>query len=241
MLVVRKADPTVGAWPPMSGFDCRRQAAADLDEVARQVLSSFALTRPSLGLLRQGNAGGFSGARLWRSRGMTGDLCLRAWPSEAITASGLQVIHDLMRSARDAGLAFVPLLLQTYTGATWVAEGGRLWDVATWMPGRADFHDHPSYTRLEAACTALARLHRIWALTGCSEGACPAVGRRLGSFAHWKRLLASGWRPGFSGSRPDRLTSQAERAWKLLDGPSIEFRRIIPVDRSASAFATVHV
>jgi Ser/Thr protein kinase RdoA (MazF antagonist) len=185
-----------------------------LDDIARQVLARFDLVQPTLGLVSYGNAGGFSGARLWRAKSVAGDVCLRAWPSGAVSSSRLQAIHDLMRAAR-AGLHFVPRLLETSTGSTWVSEDGRLWDASSWMPGRADYHDHPSRARLEAACTALAHLHETWTRAGCTEGPCPAVGRRLARFGEWKRLLTSGWRPEFSDSR-DPVLSPAERAWELL-------------------------
>jgi Ser/Thr protein kinase RdoA (MazF antagonist) len=186
-----------------------------LDDIARQVLGRFDLAQPTLGLVSYGNAGGFSGARLWRAKSVAGDVCLRAWPSGAVSSSRLQAIHDLMRAARGAGLQFVPRLLETSTGSTWVSEDGRLWDASSWMPGRADYHEHPSRARLEAACTALAHLHETWKRAGCAEGPCPAVGRRLTRFGEWKRLVTSGWRPDFSDPR-DPVLSPAELAWELL-------------------------
>ncbi len=188
---------------------------SDLDSIAPEILTCFALTQPGLGLVRQGNGGGFSGARLWRARSLAGDVCLRAWPSEAITSSWLRRIHDLMRSARGAGLDFIPQLLQTVAGATWISAAGRLWEAASWMPGRADYHDHPSRARLEAACAALAALHRVWGSIDSTKGACPAVRRRLARFEEWKGLLASGWRPDFGDSR-DPTVPAAQRAWAAL-------------------------
>ena len=98
----------------MIGHRCG--APSDLDGIALQVLTRFALAQPGLGLASQGNAGGFSGARLWRAKSLAGEVCLRAWPSEAIGSSRLQWIHNLMRSAREAGLDFVPRLFQTSAG-----------------------------------------------------------------------------------------------------------------------------
>jgi Ser/Thr protein kinase RdoA (MazF antagonist) len=186
-----------------------------LDDIARQVLARFDLVQRTLGLASFGNAGGFSGARLWRAKSVAGDVCLRAWPPGAFSPSRLQKIHDLMQAARGAGLQFVPRLLETRTGSTWVTEAGRLWDAGSWMPGRADYHEHPSQARLEAACTALAHLHQTWTRAGCTEGPCPAVGRRLARFEDWKRLLTSGWRPDFSNSL-DPVLAPAELAWELL-------------------------
>src|SRR5580692_10321663 len=113
-----------------------------LDDIARQVLGRFDLAQPTLGLVSYGNAGGFSGARLWRAKSVSGDVCLRAWPAGVISLSMLHAVHDLMRAARGAGLHFVPRLLETCTNSTCVAEADRLWDACSWMPGRADYHDH---------------------------------------------------------------------------------------------------
>src|SRR5260221_14393216 len=96
----------------------------------------------------QGNRGGFSGARLWRCSGVAGAFCLRAWPGTGPTPERLRWIHGLMKSARAAGLTFVPELLTTPAGATFVAHAGQLWELSTWMPGCADFHTHPTTVRL---------------------------------------------------------------------------------------------
>jgi Ser/Thr protein kinase RdoA (MazF antagonist) len=212
----------------------RYGAPSDLDGIALQVLTRFALAQPGLGLASQGNAGGFSGARLWRAKSLAGDVCLRAWPSEAIASSRLQWIHDLMRSARGAGLDFVPRLFQTSAGATWISAAGRLWEATSWMPGRANYHDHPSPERLEAACGALAALHRVWGSINSTKGACPAVGRRLARFDEWKALLASGWRPDFGDSR-DSIAPTARRSWAVL------LRRADRIPNDLSEWADQHM
>jgi hypothetical protein len=199
----------------MSGFHSCRQAPPELDGIARQVLAHFDLAQPKLGLVSYGNAGGFSGAHLWRAKGVLGDICLRAWPAGAVCSSRLKAIHDLMRAARGAGLEYVPGLFETCTHSTWVNEAGRLWEVNSWMPGRADYHDNPSQARLEAACKSLARLHAAWVRVGSTEGICPAIGRRMARFEEWKNLVASGWRPDFS-DLCDPARSPAELAWELL-------------------------
>jgi len=106
-----------------------------------------------------GNHGGFSGATLWRITGDRGDWCLRAWPEGGMDCERLTKIHRLMDQARTAGLAFVPRVHQTIRGHSCVEYGGRLWEVVSWMPGKADFWQQPSAARIEAACTALAQVH----------------------------------------------------------------------------------
>src|SRR5262249_44344089 len=90
-----------------------------------------------------GNRGGFSGARLWRVRAHAGALCLRAWPAGEPAARVL-ARHALMKAARDTGLAFVPAVVAASGGVTVVEEGGRVWELQQWLPGRADYRDAPS-------------------------------------------------------------------------------------------------
>jgi homoserine kinase type II len=150
-----------------------------LDPVAPAVLARYpALLRPT-GLVALGNRGGFSGARLWRAASAAGPLCLRAWP-EHETAARLAFRHGLMATARAEGLAFVPGVLPAADGQTFVACAGRLWELAEWLPGRADFHQRPTSARLAAACRALARLHAAWERSPAPVvGPIPAVRRRL--------------------------------------------------------------
>ncbi len=134
-----------------------------------------------------GDAGGFSGARLWRITA-DGRWCLRAWPAEGPTETELAIIHDLMGKAAET-LPFVPRLRRHgKTGRTWIAEYGRLWEMATWQPGRADFHEQPSLGKLAAAVEALARLHRVWMPIPLRYGVCPAVVRRLEKLKAWQAL-----------------------------------------------------
>ena len=119
-----------------------------------------------------------------------------------------------MRSARDGFcLEFVPELIATEGMTTWLTFGGRTWEVTSWMPGRADFHVHPTRERLEAACQALAWLHRAWAIPTLPAAPCSAVLRRLQTLQRWHSLLDSGWMPLFT---PGPLAVPSRRAWDLL-------------------------
>src|SRR6059058_1529096 len=85
----------------------------------------------------QSDAGGLSGARLWRLRASRGDWCLKAHPVATTSAEQLVFGHRLMHIARDMGLHFITAVLPTRAGQTHVASGGWLWDVTTWQPGEA--------------------------------------------------------------------------------------------------------
>jgi homoserine kinase type II len=191
--------------------------APALDRLACEALDHYPSVRPGDRRIPLGNQGGFSGASLWRIESEAGSYCLKAWPvSSGPSPQRLASIHSLMNAARVSGLAFVPSVFTTHRGATWVELAGRLWDLTTWMPGRAAFHDRPTRPRLEAACVALAQLHTAWHNYNPSVGLCPAVQRRLQSVSEWSQLVASGWRPRFDAGFADPLRPWAERAWQLL-------------------------
>lgn len=192
-----------------------------LDSYARNVLASYPALAGGTVLVSLGNAGGFSGASLWRVQTAAGHFCLRAWPVGGMAGARLLAIHRWMASARQAGLDCVPGVMPTRFGPTWVVAAYRLWDLTTWMPGLADSHAHPSRARLQAACTTLARLHRIWAGNTLAHGPCPAVHRRLQRARVWTELAASGWTPLSNDNLGDPVRPLAERAWRLLP-PRIE-------------------
>jgi homoserine kinase type II len=190
-------------------------SSASLDLTAQAVLDRYRFAVPGMTLNHLGNRGGFSGARLWRLEGRGGPYCLRAWPPTLMTGERLAGIHRLMTAARDSGLTFVPAVFATPQGSTWVEHRQRLWDLTSWLPGKADFHRRPTPARLTAACEALARLHLAWAGADTRPGPCPAVQRRLDFVREWTSLVASGWRPRFAAAS-DPVQPWAERAWRLL-------------------------
>jgi Ser/Thr protein kinase RdoA (MazF antagonist) len=209
---------------------------APLDLAAQDVLREYGITKwaPAANALAAlGNRGGFSGARLWRLETDAGPFCLRLWPADGPTPARLAWIHQLMRAARDAGLSFVPAVFPTSQGQTWVARGGRLWELTSWMPGKADFHGFPSPARLQAACSSLARLHSAWASVSQIDR-CPAIARRLERAQEWSNWVQSGWQPAFEQTQDASVKLWAERAWELLsDGmDSISSALVAWADRS---------
>lgn len=167
-------------------------------------------------LVALGTRGGFSGADLWRVQTAGEAFCLRAWPPDGPLPERLRDIHRWMWAATSAGLEFVPVLLSNLRGTTVTEHASRLWEVTTWMPGRADFHERPTPGRLEAACVALARLHRAWAGLSAGAGPCPAVRRRLERWQAWAALADSGWRPHWPAGSADPVCPWAERAWAAV-------------------------
>ena len=119
-------------------------------------------------------------------------------------------MHDHIALSRRRGLSYIPAVLPSDSGHTFVASAGRLWDLTTWMPGQADFHAQPSPERLAAACIALAQIHEAWRPVATTTGPCPALRRRLIRGREWSTLVGSGWQPPLEGADPvGPLTRQA--------------------------------
>ena len=157
-----------------------------MDAIAREVGQQYAEIRGASGWEALGNAGGFSGSRVWRIASAYGTFCLRAWPAARSTESVL-AIHRWMTQARLAGLPFVPRVVVASNHSTVIEAARRCWELTTWQCGRADFHANPSASRLRAAMTALAQLHRAWRVDREAVGASDAALRRLTILSAWER------------------------------------------------------
>src|SRR5262249_13985983 len=142
--------------------------------------------------------------------------CLRAWPPGSLALTELRCLHHLMTETHRAGLTFTPAVLATREGGTWVETNGRLWELTTWLPGRADYHQHPTPVHLRAACTALAQLHGVWARFAGAPGPCPAVRRRIERARAWAERVAAGWRPFTKAGEKEPIHPWAVRAWGVV-------------------------
>jgi thiamine kinase-like enzyme len=191
-----------------------------LSRAASDVLACYAA--PELSRAALGNAGGFSGARLWRVAAADGDWCLKAWPADAMSAPRLAQIHAWMSAAREAGLDFVPTVRIARDGVSALELAGRVWDMCEWMPGRAHVPATVKREHVSAAAEALARLHGVWFRLESRRGPCTAIARRLRRIAEWTEAVASGWRPDFAGD--DAVASLAQQVWELAP-PAVELSR----------------
>jgi Ser/Thr protein kinase RdoA (MazF antagonist) len=184
-----------------------------LEVTAAEVLARY--DPPARGWEALGNAGGFSGARLWRVTAADGDWCLKAWPPDGDRRQRLVQIHAWMSAARSAGLDFVPAVRRARDGSTVQVADGRAWDLCKWMPGKPRTATTTSGAHVLAACSALAQLHLVWSHDGRNFGPCEAVARRLRFLAEWDAAVGRGWRPEFDDTA-DPVAPHAGRAWRLL-------------------------
>jgi Ser/Thr protein kinase RdoA (MazF antagonist) len=194
----------------------------ELDRAAAEVLARY--DPPAQRWEALGNAGGFSGARLWRVAAAGGDWCLKAWPPDSNRRERLLEIHAWMSGARTAGLDFVPSIARARDGRTMQESEGRVWDLCQWIPGRPRTPATASRDHVAAACSAVAQLHVVWSREGQHHGPCQAVSRRLERLAEWDAEIASGWKPDFEKDASDPVTPLARRAWEFLP-PCLELAR----------------
>ncbi len=190
-------------------------------DLSSQVASVLAHYPPILALASWeplGNAGGFSGARIWRGTTSDGPFCLRAWPIGRWDEKRIRLIHAALERCR---LPIVPTVVPTRDGCTYVQVQQQFWEITNWLPGRADFRNQPSDSKLHNAMNALARIHDCWqpAQTRCAP--CPAVGRMLLAFQDWRNLIQSGWKPNYRLPYPTEIHDRARRAWYALLAGSV--------------------
>ncbi len=106
------------------------------------------------------NAGGFSGARLWRLSTARGRLSLRRWPAEHPDETRLGWIQSVVTHVGREGFELLPEPVKARNGDTVIRYDGHLWELATWLPGVADYWKDRRPEKLHSAAVALARFHR---------------------------------------------------------------------------------
>src|SRR6185503_8112507 len=127
------------------------------------VLEQYAGLGPIRCIHPLANAGGFSGSMLWRIEREAGDLCLRRWPREHPSADQLEFIHIVLGlwTFGQSELRCLPVPIWPKKGESFVKYDGHYWELAPWLPGKADFQEHPSRQRLASAMKVVARIHQV--------------------------------------------------------------------------------
>jgi Ser/Thr protein kinase RdoA (MazF antagonist) len=185
--------------------------------------------RPISPLEPLGNAGGLSGARLYRYRSGLGPLVARLWPVEGADLGRLAKIHGWLRKAGDLG--FVPVPISTLDGASVVDLDGRAWEVDPWMPGAADLSRPPRPARLRAAFGGLGTfLSRL--ASDRIEGPSPGLALRVSEL---EGLMVAGFRElrDQVARVPDDPASPLTRLW--IDRASALAPAIAEATRQAAA------
>jgi Ser/Thr protein kinase RdoA (MazF antagonist) len=157
-----------------------------------------------------GNSGGASGASLWRYESPRGSLVARAWPDSAQSLADIRVIHAWLVEA--APLSFIPAPLPDRRGETAREWRGRCWEIAPWMPGKAERSQSPSSARAQAAFTGLAEFHQRLARSS-RTGPSPGLRSRLGEL---ETLVARGGFAAIDEASPRDSRHDLARRWRLM-------------------------
>ena len=142
---------------------------------------------------------GFSGARVFRVEINEMAFCVRQWPT-GMPRERLLAIHGLLRHISGHADVPIPVPIPSADGGSVAAFDGQLWQVEPWLPGEADFDQHPTDARLRAAMMGLANWHRAAAqyepphrdtdwLLPCHEDRSPTVSARLRGLVQWRTEL----------------------------------------------------
>lgn len=132
------------------------------------------------------SSGGLSGAAIWRGDRDSRPLFCAKGYTPGIDPLGIATRQTWCEAAVRAGLAFVPRIVPNSRGETITSQNGLGWEIATWMPGEADFAERPSPAKLLSACDAVIDLLGVWRGLGTRLEVPLAVRNRLALFAEWE-------------------------------------------------------
>jgi Ser/Thr protein kinase RdoA (MazF antagonist) len=195
------------------------------DDSLQPVLSHYGLSGPGVRIEALANAGGWSGSLLWRITDQANrPFCLRRWPSEHPTTKRLEFIHSvLLHVGRELPIVAFPL--SAHSGHTFIQQAGHLWELTSWMPGRADFHANPAIVRLCAAMQSLAKFHNSAARFGSEIGIASAVTDRLNQLQQLDSIVLSGIENSLSTPLDREIDG---RGWQLLGALKQRLARPLP-------------
>ena len=162
---------------------------ASISTSTQRALSHFVPSKEITSITPLGNAGGFSGAQLWRLTVSGNEWCLRRWPQEHPSEKQLDWIHRVLFHAAKNGNDFLPLPCRLKNTKTHCRVDEAFWELSPWMAGKADFWEAPSDNRLAAALRALAEFHRATNQFAPQEvAAAPGIIAREKQLQQWQLL-----------------------------------------------------
>jgi homoserine kinase type II len=168
----------------------------------------------------------FSGAALWRITAVRGELCLRRWPPQFPGTERLEFLQAVLWHVNQEGFHRIPVPIETHHKHGFIWHAGHLWELTPWLPGRADYRESPSRSRLHNALIALAEFHdaaRTFPLPETGPMGSPGIADRAlrlqgllgGRLTELRKAIGAGGQLAIAG-RGRRLIESA-----LRYGPSV--------------------
>jgi homoserine kinase type II len=124
------------------------------------------------------------------------------------------VIHPTLRRIA-ASLPVVAYPFKTVSGRTFVEHADHIWELTDWRPGKADYHQFPSRTKLRAAMHVLARFHALSALHGSSGAGFGTFLRRWQLANQLKQGRLADIETALKKPLDDKLDERAKRMLQL--------------------------
>lgn len=133
----------------------------EVNNVVRDALKQFTI-QPTV-IQPLGNAGGFSGADIYRVHTPGGSkYCLKKWPV-AFDIEKLVWIHRVLIFAKANDCPELSTPVQTINGSTFISDSQGIWELTQWATGNANYLQQPTLEKLHAAIEFLARFHQATA------------------------------------------------------------------------------
>lgn len=162
--------------------------AISFDQTARYLLKRHFSAVAVRQVIPLNNAGGFSGARLWKVETSQGTHCLRRWPS-GTNAARVAAIHRVLAHVARRQFELCPRVQLSDQGQSLVVENGATWELASWLPGDAIDPKSCSDQQLASGTQALARFHLAAAsYPGCDEFAPATIRTPTGLIQRCQRI-----------------------------------------------------
>ena len=128
--------------------------------VTRDVLAQFAINATAIQPL--GNAGGFSGACIFKVVTAEQTYCLKKWP-DSTDIDNLHWIHRVLVFAAANGCPELTTPRKNLRGKTILLDSHGIWELTNWAAGSANYAKQPTFEKLNSAIQFLARFHQATA------------------------------------------------------------------------------
>ena len=126
-------------------------------QIAREALTNYDLRSSHVDAL--GNAGGFSGAAIFKVDAADRSFCLKKWPVNT-DLQRLAWIHRVLIFTSANGCPELITPLNNNAGGSFTQDSTGIWELTDWARGSANYLQQPNDSKLNRAIDFLARFHQ---------------------------------------------------------------------------------